>query len=454
MRYVSTRGRAEPAGFVDVLLGGRAPDGGVWVPEPWPQLSPDEVAACAARSFADTAADLVLRFAGIEIDPDAVADAAREAAAAFVHTGVAPLSELAPNLWLHDPTWGPTGHGADFEMQVLARLAEVALAQRRERRTFVAAGEEAIAAAFAVAGRSRMRLIAVIPADAADEPLGRRLAALNAANVRAVAVEAPAAGVRGLVDGLMSDPGLSEVARLGSLGPENPARIPLQAAAWIAAAARLGAPARPVFLAAPAEAGAFAAGAWAALRMGLPARVVLAGEPGSPLAGMLADGRVRVPVGTAPTAELERLYFDAIDREAVETARAMAAVPGLGGFDLPPRARAALAGLMGAEVDAVDAARSQLELRNASGVFAAPETAAVVAAARRLADDAAGPVILPALAHPGLYAGAIERVPGEAPPALRGPAPAAPGRAIERIACDLFALKAWVRDTAGLSRAA
>lgn len=38
MRYVSTRGGAEPQGFFDVLLGGLAPDGGLYLPERWPQL--------------------------------------------------------------------------------------------------------------------------------------------------------------------------------------------------------------------------------------------------------------------------------------------------------------------------------------------------------------------------------------------------------------------------------
>ena len=40
MRYVSTRGEAPPLGFMDVTLAGLARDGGLYVPETWPQLSP------------------------------------------------------------------------------------------------------------------------------------------------------------------------------------------------------------------------------------------------------------------------------------------------------------------------------------------------------------------------------------------------------------------------------
>ena len=40
MRYVSTRGEAPPLGFMDVTLAGLARDGGLYVPETWPRLSP------------------------------------------------------------------------------------------------------------------------------------------------------------------------------------------------------------------------------------------------------------------------------------------------------------------------------------------------------------------------------------------------------------------------------
>ena len=36
MRYLSTRGKAPPVTFSDVLLKGLAPDGGLYLPEKWP----------------------------------------------------------------------------------------------------------------------------------------------------------------------------------------------------------------------------------------------------------------------------------------------------------------------------------------------------------------------------------------------------------------------------------
>ena len=40
MRYISTRGGSAAVGFADVLVGGLAPDGGLWVPESYPRRPP------------------------------------------------------------------------------------------------------------------------------------------------------------------------------------------------------------------------------------------------------------------------------------------------------------------------------------------------------------------------------------------------------------------------------
>ncbi len=50
MRYVSTRGGMAPQTFTQILLGGLCPDGGLAVPETYPQISPAELAAWRSLS--------------------------------------------------------------------------------------------------------------------------------------------------------------------------------------------------------------------------------------------------------------------------------------------------------------------------------------------------------------------------------------------------------------------
>ena len=43
MRFSSTRGEAPQLGFADVLLAGLARDGGLYLPDAWPQFSADDI---------------------------------------------------------------------------------------------------------------------------------------------------------------------------------------------------------------------------------------------------------------------------------------------------------------------------------------------------------------------------------------------------------------------------
>ena len=62
LRYVSTRGRAPTLGFDDVLLAGLATDGGLYVPETWPQFSAADFASFAGLDYPALAARVMAPF--------------------------------------------------------------------------------------------------------------------------------------------------------------------------------------------------------------------------------------------------------------------------------------------------------------------------------------------------------------------------------------------------------
>ncbi len=39
MKYISTRGQSPAQAFSDIMLGGSAPDGGLYLPESYPQVA-------------------------------------------------------------------------------------------------------------------------------------------------------------------------------------------------------------------------------------------------------------------------------------------------------------------------------------------------------------------------------------------------------------------------------
>ena len=124
MRFVSTRGQGEPVGFVEAAWAGRAPDGGLYLPETWPQLEPEAIGRLAARPYGEALGEVLAAFASDALDRDAPQDIGREVAATFAHAATAPLQELYPNVWLLELFHGPTLSAADVSMQTLARLHE------------------------------------------------------------------------------------------------------------------------------------------------------------------------------------------------------------------------------------------------------------------------------------------------------------------------------------------
>ena len=98
MMYVSTRGAAAPADFEEVLLAGLAPDGGLYMPASWPQLS--SLPASPAGHYAAAAAHIMTPYTGGNPGHDDLFTIVSDAYASFSHPETAPLREIGPDLFL------------------------------------------------------------------------------------------------------------------------------------------------------------------------------------------------------------------------------------------------------------------------------------------------------------------------------------------------------------------
>ncbi|MEL6735919.1 MAG: threonine synthase, partial [Pseudomonadota bacterium] len=100
MKYVSTRGDAPVLGFCDTILAGLARDGGLYVPETWPQLSANTIAGFAGQPYAKVAQTVLWPFVDGEIDRSAFNAIVDEAYATFAHPAVAPLVQTGDNTFV------------------------------------------------------------------------------------------------------------------------------------------------------------------------------------------------------------------------------------------------------------------------------------------------------------------------------------------------------------------
>jgi threonine synthase len=286
----------------------------------------------------------------------------------------------------------------------------------------------------------------------------RLIAGSGADNVKAVAIDGGLRDCAILARAALADEALGE-AGPGDIGPGNIVRIVTDIAVLVHAAARLGAPLRPMSFAVPGGDLAVAVAAYGARRMGVPvSRIVAACNINDAAARVFQDGRYASSplqhTGTpafdvqAPL-NFERLYAEAVNREALETRRAMDAFADIGAIEMPPSARTAFgACFAGASVGEDDTVRAMLSTLNETGALVEPHTAVILAAAQRLAArERAVPMVALGVAHPAHYADAVKAATGREPdqPARASAATKAVGR-IERLPAEPDAVAAYVRD--------
>src|SRR3546814_9087175 len=122
MRYLSTRGDAPVLSFDEVLLAGLARDGGLCLPETWPQFTPGEIRGLAGRSYAEIAFAVIRPFVAGCIPDGDLRRILAETYAGFEHAAVAPLKQLDERTWLMELFHGPTLAFKDYALQLPGRL--------------------------------------------------------------------------------------------------------------------------------------------------------------------------------------------------------------------------------------------------------------------------------------------------------------------------------------------
>ncbi len=429
MLHVSTRGGAAPLTFTDALLAGLARDGGLYIPQEWPQISRETIAGLAGRPYAEAAKTVLSPLVDGEIaqaDFDRMID---EAYATFRHPAVCPLTQLGDNLFLLELHHGPTLAFKDVAMQLLGRLMDHALKAKGSRATIVGAtsGDTGSAAVEAFRGLDNVDVFILYPHGRVSEVQRRQMTTVDAENIHALAVEGTFDDCQAIVKALFQHPRFADEVRLSGVNSINWARVAAQAVYYFTSAVALGSPHRPISFSVPTgNFGDILAG-WAAKRMGLPVgRLMIATNANDILARTLASGSYEVR-GVAPTtspsmdiqvsSNFERLLFEALDRDAASVNRLMAGLKQSGAFTLDERTLARIR----AEFDAAAVPEDEVvaEIRDiyrGTGQIVDPHSAIGVRAARKaLAEDPATPVVALATAHAAKFPDAVEAATGVRP---------------------------------------
>lgn len=254
MRYLSTRAAAEPVDFTGALLGGLAPDGGLYVPEMIPTL-PE---GWKNWSYQDAVSN-VLELFGASDTRHLVEDAATR----FAHPEVAPIVEVGDRQVL-ELFWGPTLSFKDHALQVVARLLD----REVDQGVILGAtsGDTGSAAIEACRGRDNLMVVILYPEGRVSDFQRKQMTTVADPNTRAVAV-------RGTFDDCQRivKEAFAAYPHLLAVNSINWARIAAQVGFHVHAAARMG---QPYDLVIPTGNFGHVYSAWTAKQMGAPIETI------------------------------------------------------------------------------------------------------------------------------------------------------------------------------------
>ncbi|MCI3208503.1 MULTISPECIES: threonine synthase [Pandoraea] len=369
MKYISTRGAGltsgEPQSFSSILLGGLAPDGGLYLPTAYPQVTADELRAWRQLSYAELAAQVLTKFAG-DIPAEVLADLTKRTYTAEVYRNVRPgedaadITPLLPlgiekdtQLSLLALSNGPTLAFKDMAMQLLGNLFEYALAQHGDALNILGAtsGDTGSAAEYAMRGKEGIRVFMLSPAGKMSAFQTAQMYSLQDPNIFNLAVEGVFDDAQDIVKAVSNDHAYKARYKIGTVNSINWARVVAQVVYYFkgyfaATGGKSGQDGEVSFTVPSGNFGNVCAGHIARM-MGLPIRkLVVATNENDVLDEFFRTGRYRVrksaetfhtsspSMDISKASNFERFLFDLLGRDATATADLLSKVEREGGFDL------------------------------------------------------------------------------------------------------------------------
>jgi threonine synthase len=411
MKYCSTRGGAKNLSFVDSLLMGLAPDGGLLVPESIPNVSA-QLEQWRDLKFVPFAQEVIALFVD-DIERSTLDRLIDEAYSTFECDDVLGWRQLG-DVTLVELFHGPTLAFKDVALQLLGRLFEHVLAQRNERLNILGAtsGDTGSAAIAGVRGQHNIDIFILYPHNKVSRLQELQMTTVTDSNVHCIAVEGSFDDCQSLMKEVFADLDFKKQFSLGAVNSVNWARIMAQIVYYGYASLRFERP--PAFCVPTGNFGNIFAGFFAR-EMGFPIDQLLVATNENDILtryfneGRYARGDVHFTLSPAMDIQVasnfERYLYFLMDRD---TARLNAFMEE---FQKQQVAESPLAeASQDFRATAVNAAQTLAAIAEVHAHYdyvLDPHTAVGYAAAQHFADSVDAPIAVMATAHPAKFPEAV-----------------------------------------------
>ena len=238
-RATATAGHSAPAGrrFCDILLEGLAPDGGLYLPENYPQIDSATLNRWRGLGYADLAYEIVSLYVD-DIPADDLRALCRKTytEAVFGTPQITPLTRLKDGLYLLGLSNGPTLAFKDMAMQLLGNLFEYHLARQGEELNIFGAtsGDTGSAAEYAMRGKKGVRVFMTSPQGRMSPFQQAQMFSLMDDNIINIAVKGVFDDCQDLVKSVSGDLDFKRRYRIGTVNSINWARLMAQVVYYFA----------------------------------------------------------------------------------------------------------------------------------------------------------------------------------------------------------------------------
>lgn len=228
MKYISTRGQTEPMDFSDVLLMGLAPDGGLMLPESYPQVDSATLNEWRKLSYPELAFEIMRLFA-TDIDEADLQDIINRTYTkeVFGSDDIVPVRQLEDDLYILGLSNGPTLAFKDVAMQFLGNAFEYVLKKKGKRLTIIGAtsGDTGSAAEYALRGKDNIEVFMMSPHGKMSEFQRAQMYSLTDANIHNIAIKGMFDDCQDIVKALQQDADFKAKYCLGTVNSINWGRI-------------------------------------------------------------------------------------------------------------------------------------------------------------------------------------------------------------------------------------
>ena len=358
MKYISTRGQSPAQSFSEILLGGLAPDGGLYLPESYPQLSDANLTAMRGMNYRELAFAVLSRFvtdipaADLQtiIDKTYTAEVYCNVRDGENAEDITPLHTLEPNLHLLCLSNGPTIAFKDMAMQLLGNLFEYVLAKAGQGINILGAtsGDTGSSAEYAMRGKKGVNVFMLSPHGKMSRFQTAQMFSLQDPNIFNIAVNGVFDDCQDIVKAVSNDHAFKAANKIGAVNSINWARVAAQIVYYFKgyfAATRDNS--QPVSFTVPSGNFGNVCAGHIARMMGLPIKhLVVATNENDVLDEFFRTGvyRPRGSVNTYHTSSpsmdiskasnFERFVFDLVGRDGATVRELWAEVDNGGAFDL------------------------------------------------------------------------------------------------------------------------